>query len=128
LCAAFVDGLLQGLKATLLDPAEAIKVFFKQVPEMALLAQAREQTRVGNGILMYVVARDIIRTNGLGYMEPQDYEAMTDLVMKYLAHEGDPRPEIAKVMTNRFAGGVKLSSAEWTEAQKNAQEFRPFVG
>ena len=127
LCAVFVDGLLQGLKATLLDPAEAIKVFFKQVPEMALLAQAREQTRVGNGILMYVVTRDIIRTNGLGYMEPKDYEAMTDLVMKYLAHEGDPRPEISNVMTNRFAGAVKLSPAEWAEAQKNAQEFRPFV-
>jgi NitT/TauT family transport system substrate-binding protein len=127
LCAAFVDGLLHGLKATLLDPAEAIKVFFKQVPEMALLAQAREQTRVGNGILMYVVTRDIVRTNGLGYMEPKDYEAMTDLVMKYLAHEGDPRPETPNVMTNRFAGAVKLSPAEWAEAQKNAQEFRPFV-
>src|SRR6201981_2718571 len=127
LCAAFVDGLLQGLRATLLDPAEAIKVFFKQVPEMALLAQAREQTRVGNGILMYVVTRDIVRTNGLGYMEPKDYEEMTDLVMKYLAHDGDPRPEISNVMTNRFAGAVKLSPAEWAEAQKNAQEFRPFV-
>jgi hypothetical protein len=52
---------------------------------------------------------------------------MTDLVMKYLAHEGDPRPEISNVMTNRFAGAVKLSPAEWAEAQKNAQEFRPFV-
>src|SRR5271154_4189837 len=31
LCAAFVDGLLQGLKVVLLDPAEAMKVFFKQV-------------------------------------------------------------------------------------------------
>jgi NitT/TauT family transport system substrate-binding protein len=96
LCAAFVNGLL----------------FFKQVPEMALLAQVREQTRVGNGILMYVVTRDIVRTNGLGYMEPKDYEAMTDLVMKYLAHEGDPRPEISNVMTNRFAGAVKLSPAD----------------
>jgi hypothetical protein len=43
LCAAFVDGIMQGLKATLLDPGEAIKVFFKQVPEMALATQAREQ-------------------------------------------------------------------------------------
>jgi NitT/TauT family transport system substrate-binding protein len=127
LCAAFVDGLLQGLKATLLDPAEAIKVFFKQVPEMALLPGGREQARVGNGILMYVVARKIVKTNGMGYMEPKDYEEMTDLVMKYLAHEGDPRPDVAKGMTNRFVGDVKLSAAEWDEAQKNAQEFRPYV-
>jgi ABC-type nitrate/sulfonate/bicarbonate transport system substrate-binding protein len=57
LCAAFVDGALQGLKATMLDPAEAMKVFFKQVPEMALATQAREQIRVGTGINIYVSAR-----------------------------------------------------------------------
>jgi len=125
LCAAFVDGILQGLKATILDPGEAMKVFFKQVPEMALAAQARKQIRVGTGILIYVAARDIIRTNGMGYMEPKDYEAMTDLVMKYL--EGDQRPDIAGMMTNRFAGGLKLSPAEWDQAQKNAAEFRSYV-
>jgi len=48
-------------------------------------------------------------------------------VMKYLAREGDQRPEIAKVMTNRFVGGLQLSPAEWDQAQKNAQEFRPYV-
>jgi len=127
LCAAFVDGILQGLKVTLLDPAEAMKVFFKQVPEMALAAQGREQIRVGTGILTYVAAREIIKTNGMGHMEPKDYEAMTDLVMKYLAREGDQRPEIAKVMTNRFVGGLQLSPAEWDQAQKNAHEFRPYV-
>jgi NitT/TauT family transport system substrate-binding protein len=127
LCAAFVDGLLQGLKASLLDPDEAIKVFYKQVPEVALLPQGREQTRVGNGINAFVVVRDLIKTNGLGYMDQQDYEVMADLVMKYLANEGDPHPVIDKAMTNRFIGGVKLSAAEWAEAHKNAQEFRPYV-
>jgi NitT/TauT family transport system substrate-binding protein len=115
------------LKATVLDPAEAMKVFFRQVPEMALAGQAREQIRVGTGILIYVAAREIIKTNGMGYMEANDYETMTDLVMKYLAHEGDQRPEIANLMTNRFVGGLKLSPAEWDQAQKNAQEFRPYV-
>ena len=127
LCAAFVDGILQGLKATILDPAEAMKVFFKQVPEMALAAQAREQIRVGTGILIYVAAREIIKTNGMGCMEANDYETMTDLVMKYLAHEDDQRPEVANLMTNRFVGGLKLSPAEWDQAQRNAQEYRPYV-
>src|ERR1700733_6783726 len=30
LCAAFIDGMMEGLKATPLDPAEAMAVFFKQ--------------------------------------------------------------------------------------------------
>jgi len=127
LCAAFVDGILQGLRATLLDPGEAIKVFFKQVPEMALATQAREQTRVGAGILTYVAAREIVTTNGLGYMEPKDFEIMTDLVMKYLAKEGDQRPEVAKMMTNQFVGDLKVSAQDWGIMQKNGQEFRPYL-
>jgi NitT/TauT family transport system substrate-binding protein len=92
LCAAFVDGILQGLKATVLDPAEAMKVFFRQVPEMALAGQAREQTRVGTGILIYVAAREIIKTNGMGYMEANDYETMTDLVYEIPRTRGRPAP------------------------------------
>src|SRR5260370_27576740 len=83
LCEAFVDGALEGLKATILDPTEAMKVFFRQVPEMALAGQAREQIRVGTGINIFVSAVDIIKTNGMGYSDPKDYETMTDLVMKY---------------------------------------------
>ncbi len=127
LCAAFVDGALQGLKATMLDPAEAMRVFFKQVPEMALATQAREQIRVGTGINIYVSARDIIRDRGMGYMEPKDYEVMTDLVMKYIARDTDKRPAVAEMMTNRFTGTTKLTPAEWEQTQKNAQEFRPYV-
>ena len=127
LCAAFVDGILQGLKATLLDPAEAMKVFFKQVPEMALASQAREQIRVGTGILTYVSARDVIKTGGLGYMDAKDYEVMTDMVMKYLAKPGEPRPEVSTTMTNQFVGGLKPSPAEWEQMQKNSQEFRTYL-
>ena len=127
LCAAFVEGALEGLKATMLDPAEAMKVFFKQVPEMALASQAREQVRVGTGIYIYTGAREIVRANAMGWMEPKDYETMTDLVMKYIARDTDKRPQVSEIMTNRFVGGLKLSPVEWAEAQKNAQEFRPYV-
>jgi NitT/TauT family transport system substrate-binding protein len=127
LCAAFVNGALEGLKATILDPTEAMKVFFKQVPEMALASQAREQIRVGTGINIFVSAADIINEKGMGYSEPKDYETMTDLVMKYVAREDDKRPSVADMMTNRFAGELKLSPSEWAQAQKNAREFRSYV-
>jgi NitT/TauT family transport system substrate-binding protein len=127
LCAAFVDGMLQGLKATMLDPTEAIKLFFKQVPEMALAAQAREQIRVGTGIMVYVAARDFNKTKGMGWIEPADYKAQTDLVMQYLAKPGDKRPAIATMMTNRFVGDVKISAAEFDQTRKNTQEFRAYV-
>jgi NitT/TauT family transport system substrate-binding protein len=127
LCAAVVDCVLQGLKATMLDPAEAIKVFFKQVPELALATQAREQMRVGTGIMIYVSTREFATNQGLGYSDPKDYETMTDLVMKYLAREGDKRPDVSTLMTNRFIGDLKMTPKERDEMQKNAAEFRSYL-
>jgi NitT/TauT family transport system substrate-binding protein len=127
LCAAIAEGLSQAIKATLLDPDEARKVFLKQVPEMALAAQGKEQLRVGTGIYSYSAAREPLKLHGVGYFEPKDFEAMTDLIMKYLAREGDKRPVASEIMTNKFAGEIKLSPAEWDTALKGAQEFRGFV-
>jgi NitT/TauT family transport system substrate-binding protein len=127
LCAALVEGLLQGLKATMLDPDEAMKVFFKQVPEMALAAQARTQIKVGTGIMIYVSVRDTATSKGLGWIDPKNFAAETDLVMKYLAAPGDKRPDLDRMITNRFTGGVKLSAAEWRQVQKSAQGFRAYV-
>jgi len=127
LCAAFIDGLLEGLKATMLDPDEALNVFLKQVPELALVPHAREQARVGVGIMIYTVARDVVRDHGLGYIDPKDYDTIGDVVMQYLANPGDRRPDITKLMTNQFVGGAKFTPAEWERAQKNAAEFRAYV-
>jgi len=127
LCAAFIDGLLEGLKATMLDPDQALNVFLKQVPELALVPHARVQARVGVGIMIYTVARDIVRDHGLGYIAPKDYEAIADVVMQYLANPGDQRPDVAKLMTNQFVGDVKFSPSEWETVQKNAAEFRAYV-
>ena len=52
-----------------------MKIFFKQVPEMALATQAREQIRVGTGIMIYVSARDTIKTNGHGLYRAQGLRA-----------------------------------------------------
>jgi ABC-type nitrate/sulfonate/bicarbonate transport system substrate-binding protein len=124
LCAAVAEGLSHAVKATLLDPNEAMKVFLKQVPEMALASAGRETLRVGTGIFNYSAAREPLKLNGVGYFEPKDFEFMTELVMKYVAREGEKRPAAADIMTNKFAGLVKLSPAEWEQALKGAQEFR----
>ncbi|HEY5068030.1 MAG TPA: ABC transporter substrate-binding protein [Xanthobacteraceae bacterium] len=126
-CAAFVDGMLEGLKATMLDPAEAMKLFFKQVPEMALAAQAHEQIRVGTGIMVYAATNPVIKTNGVGWIEPKAYETQTDLIMRYVAKPGDKQPTVDSLMTNRFVGSVKVSAAEFDTAHKNSEEFRAYV-
>jgi hypothetical protein len=94
---------------------------------MKLAAQAQEQIRVGTGIMVYAAANPVIQTNGLGWIDPKAYEAQTDLIMRYVAKPDDKRPIADTMMTNRFVGGVKLSSAEFDRVQKNAKEFRAYV-
>ncbi|MFZ2004171.1 MAG: ABC transporter substrate-binding protein [Stellaceae bacterium] len=127
LCGAFVDGMLNGLKVTLLDPEGAIKILLKAAPELALSATARDQIKVGTGLMVYVSARDLIKAHGMGYFDPKDFEVQTDLVMKYLAKPDDKRPDVATMMTNKFAGQIKLTDAEWATAQKYASEYSPYV-
>jgi NitT/TauT family transport system substrate-binding protein len=127
LCGAFVDGMLEGLKATMLDPVEAMKLFFKQVPEMALAAQSHEQIRVGTGIMIYAATDPVIKPNGLGWIDPKAYETQTDLIMRYVAKPGDKRPSMDSMMTNRFVGSVKISAAEFDQAKKTADEFSVYV-
>jgi len=127
LCAAFTDGLLEALKFTMLSPEEGLDVFLKQVPELALAPHAREEARVGVGILIYTVARDLVKEHGVGYMDPKDFDIIADMVMKYLAKPGDSRPDLTKLMTDQFVGKVQLSPTEWQQVLKNAAEFKVYV-
>jgi hypothetical protein len=56
--------------------------------------------------------RDAAKQNGIGYAPPADYKIMMDLVMKYVAPQGK-RPDLEKAVSNKFAGNVKLTAAEW---------------
>jgi hypothetical protein len=104
-----------------------MKVFLKQVPEMALAANGKEILRVGTGIYNYGAAREPLRLHGVGYYEPKDIELMIDLNMKYVAREGEKRPVASEILTNKFAGQVTLSPAEWDQAIKGIQEFRGYL-
>ena len=127
LCGAFVDGMMQGLKATMLDPKAAIDILFKAAPELKLAPQMAEQLRVGTGLMIFVSARETVTTKGMGYIDPTDFTAQADLVMKYLATPDEKRPDIDSMMTNKFTGTLKLTAAELDQAQKNSQEFKAYV-
>jgi len=104
-----------------------MKLFFEQVPEMALAAQAKEQIRVGTGIMVYAASNPVIKASGLGWIDPKAYETQTDLIMRYVAKPSDKSPTMDSLMTNRFVGSVKISEAEFDQAQKNSEAFRTYV-
>ena len=124
-CEAMVNGLVEAMKFTLLDPQAAQDIFLKAVPEMAMVAQAKERLWVGLGIWMYQAMYAPARTHGLGYGDPKDYATMVDLVMQNIATDPkDKKPELDAILTNRFTGKLKLSDAEWAKAESAVTEFK----
>jgi NitT/TauT family transport system substrate-binding protein len=111
-CRAIAEGLNEATKFVLLKPDESLDIFFKANPEMALAKGARESTRLGLDFFRYSVVRDAAKQHGIGYAPPEDYATMTDLVMKYVT-PNEKRPDLGKVVSNKFAGSVKLTDAEW---------------
>jgi NitT/TauT family transport system substrate-binding protein len=116
LCGAIANGLNEATKFVLLKPEESLDIFFKANPEMELAKGAREQTKLALDFFRYSVINPAAKQNGIGYAPADGYKTMTDLVMKFVAPDGK-RPDLDKVVSNKFAGAVTLTDAEWNSAQ-----------
>jgi hypothetical protein len=44
--------------------------------------------------------------------------------MKYVTREGEKRPGVSEMLTNKLVGQLKLSDGEWAQASKGMDEFR----
>lgn len=120
MCRAFTDGLLEGLKFTITKPAEAQEMFLNAVPELKMTPNAAEFARLGIGVQRFsvLVGEADAKQHGLGYSNLDKLNTMTDFVMRYQAAAGAARPDPAKIFTNRFIGDVKMSEADWRQAEK----------
>ncbi|MEP9379471.1 ABC transporter substrate-binding protein [Aquabacter sp. CN5-332] len=127
LCADVAAGLIKGIKYTLLEPEDSIKLFVKEVPETALSQGGVERTRLGLGIFANSILHEELQKYPIGYSVPADYEEMTELVMKYVASPDDKAPKLKDVMSNDFIGSIKLTPEEWTKAKANAEPFRKYL-
>lgn len=123
LCQAVVDGLLESLSVVLLEPDAAMELLFKEVPELALSASSRTFIRIGMQAQQFAVTRPETRMHGLGWADPAVYEAMTDLVLKAAAPPGTARPPLETWFTNRFAGNITLSPAQWDGIAASGLDF-----
>jgi NitT/TauT family transport system substrate-binding protein len=127
LCAAVVEGLAESLAFTLTNSEEAAELFFKAVPEAGLNASARDFIRIGMGLHRCVMAKPEAMEHGFGWGDPAVCEFTTDLVMKYNAAPDMARPVVENWFTNKFAGAVKLTPAQWTAVEASTNEFKDYL-
>ena len=128
LCEAVMGGLLEALAFSLTDPEESLELFRKEVPEMALNPSAKEFARIGLGMWQHGIDRPEAREHGLGWSNAASYAETTDLVMQYLNSPGMQRPDPEALFTNRFAGKIKLTEADWTGVRQRVAEFDKYLG
>jgi NitT/TauT family transport system substrate-binding protein len=127
LCADIAAGLAEALVFTMLNPDEAVKLFLKEVPEVALSADGAERIRLGIGIFIVSMLHEPLQKFGLGYAVPDDYRSMTELVMKYVAEKDDKAPAQSALYTNDYAGKLNLTPAELDKAMENAKPYRQYL-
>ncbi len=128
LCEAVTGGLLEALALSLTDPEELLGLFRKEVPEMALNPSAKEFARIGLGMWQHGIDRPEAREHGLGWSNAASYAETTDLVMQYLNSPGMQRPQPDALFTNRFAGKIKLTEADWAGVRQRVAEFDKYLG
>jgi NitT/TauT family transport system substrate-binding protein len=130
LCGAMADGLMAGLKFTLTKPAEAQDMFLAAVPELKMTPTAGEFARLGMGVQRFSVLAGgaDVRTQGLGFANHDRLDKMTDFVLKYQAEAGAKKPDLKTMFTNKFAGKIKMTDAEWKTVEKETAWVGPKLG
>lgn len=126
LCQAFVDGALEAVAYTYLNPAESIDIFMHEVREAGMTSAGRENARLGLGVFAYSGLVDEIQQNGLGWADAKRIAELNDLVAQYLSSKDAAKPQVDQVFTNRFAGRIRMTAAQWSQAVKQRQEFARF--
>ena len=125
---AWVDGMHEGLKYSMLNFEEAVDIFVNEVPEVKMSSTGRKHTRYGAGLFVAALLTPELRDHGLGWGDLASLNAQTDLVMKYAVPPNSKRPDVETIFSNAMAGKEKLTPAEWETARKSAAEFAPYIG
>jgi ABC-type nitrate/sulfonate/bicarbonate transport system substrate-binding protein len=125
---AWVDGMHEGLKYSMLNFEEAVDIFVNEVPEVKMSSTGRKHTRYGAGLFLAALLTPELRDHGLGWGDLASLNAQTDLVMKYAVPPNSKRPDVETIFSNAMAGKEKLTPAEWETARKSAAEFAPYIG
>lgn len=118
---AMVDGAMEGLKLQMLNPEKALDYMIAARPELKTKPRGLLLTHSGNTNFLSI--GPAVEKNGLGWMDEADQTRTRDVVIKYMNAKNVP--PISKLFTNKFAGNIKLSAAEWAQAKAKNAKFNP---
>ncbi|MBV8167173.1 MAG: ABC transporter substrate-binding protein [Alphaproteobacteria bacterium] len=129
LVADFTEGMLEGLRFSLLNPRETVERFLKEQEVIAMKKDAARFTEFGLGIGAAVTVAPEPETNGLGFTDLAALGEQATLVRAAQGSERDPDPPpAATYATNGLIGHVALSSDEWQQVRRYAAPYAAYLG
>jgi NitT/TauT family transport system substrate-binding protein len=123
LCSRFVDGAMEGLAYTFLHPEESAKIHLDMVKEYQGVPSNIEAIKYGVLVNNAMGIAPELETHGLGYMGAEMIGRTRQTVIDYLGVANLPAGE--QMITNQFAGRIKLTDAEWQQARQIAAPYIP---
>jgi NitT/TauT family transport system substrate-binding protein len=119
--AAFVEGAMEGLRFSYVNPDKTLEDFIAAVPESGKTERDRGITRHSLLINTASGLTEDAKTNGLGWHDPKKLEETLRTVNTFL--KLPTPPPVLSIYTNQFVGNVKLTDDEWRKAQETAKEY-----
>ena len=120
-CQAVVDGAMEGLKYSFLEPEKTTDIHLEMVKEYDKASTDRKFVKYGVLINTATSLAPYLEQYGLGHMENKLVAATQDKIVKYLGVKAPQDP--AALYTNKFTGKVKLTPAEWKTVEASVKEY-----
>jgi NitT/TauT family transport system substrate-binding protein len=124
LCAAFVGGLMEGLKHVYLNPEKSVELHIESVREFQGGSVANQKVvEYGQAVSTALGVVPPVKQHGLGYMDPDLVETTLKTVQTYMGVTNAPAVET--LYTNKFVGSENLTPAEWDAVEKRSEKYLP---
>lgn len=119
--AAFVEGVMEGLKFAYLNPDKTLEDFMEAIPESGKTDRDRKITRHSLMINTAEGLTEAVRVHGLGWHDPKKVKFTLDVVNANLKLA--KVPALDAIYTNQFVGNIKLTDAEWQRAHAMVKDY-----
>ena len=118
---AFVEGAMEGLRFSYLNPEQTLEDFVEAIPESGKTQRDRNITMSSLLINTAEGMTEEVRRNGLGWHDEAKVKRTLEISDTYLKLPN--LPPLNAVYTNKFVGTFKLSDAEWTKVRTLSSRF-----
>ena len=124
----FTQGLMEGIKFSLLNPEETIDRFLREVPEVAATDNGRRTAELGQSIFQVTMLADEPMKHSIGYSDLDKVNGMAEGINKAVGEAGAKVPPVESYYTNKYIGDVKLTAAEWAKVTENNLKVAKMMG